>query len=841
MVKWVMKLLWRDAQYGRITAVFVCLSFSIYSMVALQLLSDALKRTTLAETSRALAADYILTGNQPLNDDVNATLASVGVSASTSVNTRTVIFNEESTQLVALKAVDGAYPLAPGLLTNTALDSSAIETDRGPVAGEVWVDREFLYRLGYSIGDQILVGRVNLPITRVIEFEPDRGFRFYSLVPRVMISEKDLPATGILHPASRVRYQTLIKGPESALRQLEDALVPKLDVHQTLKPAGQSSQALDRALDRAEAFYRVIGVVAALIASAALLLVIDRYVKRSQTTIAVVRCLGMTARQNFFCYAIQGSVLLVIALAVANLGAVASFLLLQHVASSVWGVNLLDFRWEPMLGACIGSIAIVTAIAQLKLAGIFKVPAVAAIRGLDESLDHLSTTPFRLWIQSGLLFLLGMASYVAAQEAQLVQLISALVSMLSVFILCYGLAFIYTKIIDKLLPSLPMAAQLAWRQSHTDQRLNRFQMALFTLIFVCVALTVVLKEDLFDRWQRQLPEGTANYFLINLFPEDLSSFITLLDERSIPHSTPYPVTRGRLVEINNTPVLEAVTKEQADQAEVLHRELNITWSSTIPEENEIVAGQWWQLGDQTESLVSVESELAEELGIKLGDTLGFSFQGSLMQAKVASLRSIEWDNFKPNFYMIFNPGALDDFSGTYMISLYIDSDDPDQRALAGLIVQRYPQVSLFAVEHILTQITGILDYVALAIYLTLSVVVVAAVLVLVSALLLSWDERLRSAAVFRTLGAPRDVLIRLTRWEYLLNGLGIGLLSAMVTEIVAAMLSIYLFSMKATFHPGLWISLVVVSILGMVLTGQLSQIKIVKTNPNQLLRTLLVR
>ncbi|MQU06724.1 ABC transporter permease [Pseudomonas helleri] len=334
----------------------------------------------------------------------------------------------------------------------------------------------------------------------------------------------------------------------------------------------------------------------------------------------------------------------------------------------------------------------------------------------------------------------------------------------------------------------------------------------FGLILLSMALIALLRGELLDTWQNQLPKDAPNYFALNILPTDKDAFGARLHELQAQAAPIYPVVPGRLISINGEPVQEIVTKDSSGDKAV-QRDLSLTWAADLPEGNELTAGQWWSAQPpQGVPGVSVEAKVAESLKLKLGDHLVFTVAGVNREAQVTSLRSINWDNFQPNFFMIFQPGTLQDLPTTYLTSFYLA---PGHDTQIIELSRSFPAVTILPIDALLEQLRSILAQVTIAIEYVLLFVLAAGMTVLFSGLQSTLDERIRQGALLRALGAERQLLIKARRIEFGLLGATSGLLAAVGAELVSLVLYRYAFDLP--WHPHPW--LLLLPVLGAVMVG----------------------
>jgi len=325
------------------------------------------------------------------------------------------------------------------------------------------------------------------------------------------------------------------------------------------------------------------------------------------------------------------------------------------------------------------------------------------------------------------------------------------------------------------------------------------QLLAFALTLAAMALVALVRTDLMDTWRAQLAPDTPNHFAINIQPQEREQFRTGLKSLGVAATPFYPVVRGRLVGINGEP-LEAALSSAARDDGAINRELNLTWSTELPPENRLTDGRWWPQAKGSHPAVSVEVELAARLGVGMGDRLTFSIGGQPFTAEVRSLREVQWDTFRPNFFMIFPPGALEGFPATWLTSFHLPP--PARGALPGLI-REFPAVTVIDVEMILSQVRAILAQVTLAVESMLLFLLAAGLAVLFAALAASQQERLHEGALLRALGAGRRQVRGAHLAEFTLLGLFAGLLGALLAELIAWL--VYTRALALPYRPQWWL------------------------------------
>ncbi len=341
--------------------------------------------------------------------------------------------------------------------------------------------------------------------------------------------------------------------------------------------------------------------------------------------------------------------------------------------------------------------------------------------------------------------------------------------------------------------------QNLWRR----RRVNVVQIMAFAMVLMAMAVIALVRTDLLHSWQTQLPNDAPNQFAINILPGQVADFRGFLQRREISSSTLYPLVRGRLSKINGESANHAVSGEAANDR-ALNRELNLTWSQQLQPDNKIIGGRWFDEQDEGEAQVSVETDFAQRLNIGLGDELGFDIHGKFLTARVTSIRTVHWDSLRPNFFIMFPQGVLDDLPAAWMTSFYLPAG---QESLLLELARQFPAVTLIDLNHLLGQVQSILQQVTLAVEYVLLFVLLAGLAVLFAALQASLDERLYEGALLRALGGSRSQLRSGHLAEFMALGIMSGLVAAIGTEMLSWLLYSRLLQLDYSFKWQLWLIL----------------------------------
>ncbi|WP_422777387.1 ABC transporter permease [Pseudomonas mediterranea] len=794
----------RDARAGELRVLFFALLVAVAASTAIGYFGARLNGAMMLRATEFLGADLLLEGSSPARPEQIRSGTELGLEHALVVEFSSVVATDNGIQLSSVKAADDLYPLR-GELKSAPSPFAPEETGGRPNPGEAWVEARLLTALDLKIGDSIDVGNTTLRLSRVLTYEPDRAGNFYSLTPRVMINLKDLKATGVVQPGSRVSYRDLWRGPAPALQTYRDLIKPGLEANQRLQDARDGNRQIGGALGKAERYLNMASLVAVLLSGVAVALSANRFATRRFDASALLRCLGLSRRETMVLFSLQLTVLgLLASLSGALLGWIAQLglfaLLHDLLPAAVPPGGLLP----AIAGIGTGLVAL-AGFALPPLAALGRVPPLRVLR------RDMLPIPSSTWVVYGAaLGALGLIMWRLSLD--LVLTFALLGGGVVAALVLGGLLLLLLQSLRRMLARASLPWRLGLGQLLRHPLAAAGQALAFGLILLSMALIALLRGELLDTWQNQLPKNAPNYFALNILPNDKQAFTDKLLQLSAQSAPLYPVVPGRLISINGEPAREFVTKDSAgDRA--LQRDLSLTWAADLPEGNVVTAGNWWpqQPPDDIPG-VSVEGKVAENLQIKLGDRLVFSVGGVNREAKVTSLREINWDNFQPNFFMIFQPGTLKDLPATYLTSFYLAAGH-DQQIVD--LARAFPAVTILQVEALLQQLRSILAQVTLAVEYVLLFVLAAGMAVLFSGLQATLDERIRQGALLRALGAERPLLVKARRIEFGLLGAVSGLLAALGSELVSLVL--YRFAFDLPWHPHPW--LLMLPLAGALLIG----------------------
>ena len=794
----------RDARAGELRVLFFALLVAVAASTAIGYFGARLNGAMLLRATEFLGADLLLEGSSPARPEQIQSGKDLGLQHAQVVEFSSVIATDQGIQLSSIKAADGVYPLR-GQLKSAPAPFAPEEAGGSPQPGEAWVEARLLTALDLKIGDNIDVGMKTLRLSRVLTYEPDRAGNFYSLTPRVMINLADLTATGVVQPGSRVSYRELWRGDATALATYRERLQPGLAANQRLQDARDGNRQIGGALGKAERYLNMASLVAVLLSGVAVALSATRFATRRFDASALLRCLGLSRRETLVLFSLQLTVLGLLASASGALIGWFAQLGLFALLGDLLPTDVPPGGLLPAIAGIGTGLVALAGFALPPLAALGRVPPLRVLR------RDMLPIPSSTWMVYGAaLGALGLIMWRLSLD--LVLTFALLGGGVLAALVLGGLLLLVLKSLRRLLARASLPWRLGLGQLLRHPLTAAGQSLAFGLILLSMALIALLRGELLDTWQNQLPKNAPNYFALNILPADKQAFTDRLIELSAQSAPLYPVVPGRLISINGEPVQAIVSKDsQGDRA--IQRDLSLTWAAQLPAGNSITAGNWWsaQPSDDIPG-VSVEGKVAESLKLKLGDHMVFTVGGVNREARVTSLRDINWDNFQPNFFMIFQPGTLQDLPATYLTSFYLAAGH-DQQIID--LSRAFPAVTILQVEALLAQLRSILGQVTLAVEYVLLFVLAAGMAVLFSGLQATLDERIRQGALLRALGAERQLLVKARRIEFGLLGAVSGLLAAIGCELVSLVLYRYAFDLA--WHPHPW--LLLLPVIGALLVG----------------------
>ena len=835
-----LRMLIRTWRGGELGLILWSLILAVAVVTSVSLLAERIEKALTQESSSFLAADLVVRSSKEAPSEWLEEAARLNVSTAKIMGFASIVFFGDELHLASIKAVQDNYPLRGEIKRSTTpftRDPNLIESvSYGPSKGEAWVDARLLPLLSIQLGDVIELGDITLKISQILVEEPD-GSSYSFFGARVLMNYADIPASGVIQPGSRVTYRYLMAANDP--RDFTDYrawLEPQLDVHDRLITPDEAQASIADTMDKGRRFLLLAGSIGVVLASIALALASHHFASGQTKTVALLKSWGIPASRVRRLYFQQS---LWMGLFGSLVGLVIGFLfhhLLLAIVREWLPIELPSAGLRPWItGLATGLLCLV----GFTLPALWHLPSQSPLAVLRQDiivkpLSSAVRVILGVTAIAGLLFWYSNNVYLTL--AILVGFgATALASVVAGFALL-RLAMNYGQRMGSI---WRLALANLWRRRSQ----SLIQMVGFSGAIALLMIMVVVRTSLIDQWQFQLAEDAPNHFLVNVAPYELEGVRQLVDDNQLETEGWYAMVRGRMTEIND----QLITEDQKDSHESFRRELNLSWTAELPEGNKVAKGQWWDadmLSDfstktnaqgQRIAPVSLEDELAGELGLELGDRITFSVGGLVFDAEIIGTRTLNWDNMTPNFYFLFPEGMLEEYPRTSMTSLYIP---PEKKLLVNDILRGFPTVQVIELDKIIDRIRTIVSQVTRGLEVMTLLILGCGILVMFSAVSLSMSERLQESAILRTLGSSRRLILGIQAIEFTTLGVMAGLLASAGAELSVAMLQRFMFDLSFSMHLWLWYTGPILGGLMVGLLGVGYSRKAVMQPPLEVLRNL---
>jgi putative ABC transport system permease protein len=815
-------------------------AIGVAALVAVNSFSDNLQDSVQQQSRALLGADLSLSSRTPFSRRVESLLDSLSRQAElarvTSFAGMAYVTRTQGTRLVQVTAVSGGYPFYGEIQTAPRAAWSQLQTER-----QVIVEPSLLSALSARLGDTLALGEARFVISGTVVSAPsESGFRF-ALGPRVYIPAAYLSETrllglgalaqyevflhlrpGISQPALVERYRTLLRSERVSLRTVAD-----------------DQRNLNDVLDRMTGYLGLVALTALLLAGVGVASAVVVLVRQRSDSIAVLRCLGTSTLQLLTIYLLEASLM---ALAGSIVGATMGIglqALLPRLLSGLVPIDVTPTLSWPAIGLGVASgLWIAAVFSVLPLLGIRWISPLEALRRRYEPVQSRRDPVWLLTLAALGVSIVLLAVHQVGSWRQGIWFAAGTAVCIAVL---SGLGWVFTRLLRR---GVPQGWSYVWRQGLA----NLYRPANQTLMIVlAVGLGAFLLSTLYLVQytllrQLQLTGGPArpNLVLFDIQPDQLSRIRAELQARNLPQVNPTPIVTMRILSIKGRPVGQLLaspttTNGEPANAWALRREYRSTYRDTLVRSERVVAGSWWHGRAPSPARISVEQGLAEELKIGVGDEIVWDVQGVSMVSRVVNLRAVDWARFEPNFFVVFAPGALEPAPQTYVT--LTRAPDPAQRGrFQREVAERFPNVSILDISLVQEALERLVNRVTLAIRFMASFTLGVGVLVLTGSLAASRLQRLREAALLRTLGASRGQIFRIALAEYLSLGLLASVPALLLATLAAWALAHFVFeaSFSLPFSGLGWLALGVVTLTTLV--GLANSREVVRRSPLQLLR-----
>ncbi|MGY6401867.1 ABC transporter permease [Vibrio parahaemolyticus] len=761
-----------EIRQGNLWPISVALVLVIASIFALSALASRMEQVIVKQGKDALTADAVFVSANPLSDSLLKSTEQLERSVMTRFST--MAFSDNGMQLISVRGVDESYPLM-GELVLDGNESGRVKPN------QLWLDERIMAQLEVTKGDNVTIGDADFTVSGAVLMEPGLSFNPFQQMPAAYIHQSDVEKTGAIQVGSRVQYRLFLKADNAALKQLQDKteLSPS-DRWRTQDTASRSNEVFDRTTQ----YLSLTVAIVIIMAATTLVLTCQNYVNSRTQTIAMLKSLGASRRWIEKWLLIQVAILLVTASIVGLILGSGLEYLLRIPLKDLLPNPLPSYGVTPFIVAVVSAILITVPALGIPLIGLIKTPALEVLQ---------QGTAQRSWKR--LLLVLVPVLPLLALYANNTLVWIVLASIAALFVVLAGLSIALTKLFSRF--ATKPAMKLALSRINRTPITSGLQFGALSLSLMLLSIIWLVRSDILADWERTLPADAPNVFALNIADYELANYLETLDKNGVTRSQAFPIIRGRLTEINGQNVKDV--EYEGEGSDAIRRELNLTWGDQLPEYNDVLSGKWTNANS-----VSVEADVARDLGIQLGDKLRFVINSQNFDATVDTIRHVEWRDMKPNFYFIFSSDVMANVPGSYLISYRINEGN---ESLLTSMSRAHPTVSVLDIRTMGEKIQALIQQIVSAITILALLGVVAGLLLIFTLLRLSLSQRQQEIRLYRTLGSSKK-RINTTLWaEYGIMALVASSVAVMAAEACVAAVMKYGFDLNAQIHPELWIAL----------------------------------
>lgn len=798
----------RDWRAGELTVLGLAVVLAVAALTSVSFLADRVQQGLTLQSHQLLGGDLLLSADHPWPDDARAEARRRGLQVAESVSFASMVMTggeDGPAQLAEIKAVSGNYPLRGALRIASAPGEPDAETRQVPAPGSAWPDERLTGALGR---DKLRLGALTLRTSAVVTLDPDRGINAFALAPRLLINLADLPTTGLIQPGSRVAWRLHLAGDAAAVEGFRHWVEGRLGRGERMESLDNARPEIRNLLERAGRFLRLAALLTAVLAAVAVGLAADRYLRRHLDGCAVMRCLGARSMQIL---AIHGGEFILFGLFATAAGGLLGFAIqggLQMMLTGFLSQDLPLPSWRPWAhGAAVG----LTLVAGFVLPPLLRLRRVPTIRVLRREWDAAEPTLLAAYgLGAALLSLLMM--WMAGEATLGLVVIGGFAAAIAL----YGGAARLLLAASRFghgdgrgfSPWRLGLANLRRRLRGTVAQAVALGLGLTTLLLLTIA-----RDDLLASWRSRVPADAPNRFVINLQSGQREAFAAFFVEHGLAAPGLEPMVRGRLTAVNGHPVAPADYPDERAQG-LVEREFNLSWMADLPAGNSVSAGRWH--GDDRRPQFSVEQGLAEALGFGIGDELTYTVAGAPLSARITSLRKLDWDSMRVNFFVIAPPGLLDGYPASYITSFHLPAGET---AVVGDMVRRFPNLTVVDVAAVVRQLQDSFEQMVRAVQALFGLALAAGLAVLYAALQASADERQRELAVMRALGARGRQLRAALAAEFAALGALAGSLAGLGAGAIGWALARFVFHLPYVPGPSLFLAGLLAGTLGVAAAG----------------------
>ena len=778
------KLFMREIRSGYLTSMLLSLVLAVTIVSGISLFTDRLEKVLNSETQEFLGGDLKFESNDNSIKEALKTLNLRDSQSSEMAVLASVIFSEEEMQLSSIKAVDNSYPLIGELELQN--DSGTYTTKEGPAPGTLWIDERLKNLLSLEYGDEMYLGDATFVFKATIIYEPDRGSTNFAFAPKTIMNLKDLDKTNLIQPGSRVEYNYLFTGTDQEINQIRKTLEENRNPGDDIESLNEDESSLGKTIDRSENFFLLGGLIAVLLSACTIGISSQRFARRHISYVAILKTLGMNLFQIRSLYLLLFFYTTLLTL-VLGLG------LGWFLQSSF--INLMDSYFPSELPSPSLYPLYVTCVTVLICQFGFIYPHISKLLDISPMRVLKNDISFNQNLLP--VFIMGLLAFLLLLYIYTNQITLSLIIFSGVIIFSFvGIGLIYLLLgKSKLGLGAQDAVTLALSELRRRRLSNSFQIFAFTVAIGLSLITFSASKNLLGSWQDSIPDDAPNNFAINITKEDKESMKLFLSEKDIEIDLFYPVANAQ------------ITRKQ-DKNNAIDRNFNITWIKDLPEQNKIVDGEWFQ--EEEENGISISDDISERYNLKMNDEVIIQMEDGSIETYIQSIRTVDWESFSPNFFVIGHPSLFEEKSSTHITSFFIPKS---KQKVAAELMREFRTVSVFSIEELIQQIRDIVDQVTKALNSILLLTCLSALFLAFSALQDGFDQRRHQSAILRTLGATGKLVKVSSLIEFSILGLISGLLGSSIAHTGVYFIETRVFETIPGFYPEIWLMGPVIGIL----------------------------
>jgi putative ABC transport system permease protein len=820
-------MLLRDFRAGELRLLLLAMVLAVASLTSVSFFTDRLGRALDREAHQLLGGDLLLIADHPWDPSFADEARRRGLQVAHSLSFPSMVSGHDQAQLADIKGVEPGYPLRGALRVAPGINQPDRETRQTPARGSAWPDQRLVSALGLKVGDQVTVGESRLTVAAVLTLEPDRGINLFNIAPRLLVHGDDLPATRLIQVGSRVAYRLHVAGEEAVVAAYRKWVQQRLGRGQRLESIDNARPEVRSALDRAQKFLRLAALLAVVLAAVAVGLGARRFMQRHLDGCAVMRVLG--ARQNQVLAIYQGEFLL-LGLIASVTGCAVGFgaqRVLEYLLADLLATALPAPSWLPFAYGLAVGVTLLVGFATPQLLRLRNVPTVRVLRREWAGSEPVAARSYVFGAAALALLILAMAGELKLGLWVLGGFAAA--------VLVYAVA---ARLALGLARRVRGMGGAGWRYGIASlaRRLGSSVVQAVALGLGMTALLLLTQthDDLVQTWRHSVPRDAPNRFIINIQPEQREPLRQFFAARALPVPELLPMVRGRLVAVNDRPVTPADYENERAQR-LVEREFNLSWMDQVPEGNRISAGRWFAPGETGRPQFSVEQGLAETLGLAVGDTLTYEIAGQRLAAPVTSLRQLDWDSMRVNFFVIAPPGVLDDYPTNFITAFHL----PDDRAgFINELIAAFPNLTVIDAAALIRQFQSVMGQLTRAVQFVFVFALLAGLVVLYAAIEATHDERQFELAVMRTLGARNGQLRAALAAEFCALGAIAGLLAGVGASAIGYVIGRFVFQLPYAPSVTAVAAGLIAGVVGVTLAGLAGTVRTLRLPALQSLRAL---